>query len=83
MKKIKKFPGMIIAMLVLCMSLSMTAFAAETPVFQDVPADSPWYEGVTYAAENGITSGTSTTTFSPDQTCTRSQIVTFLQRAVG
>ena len=81
MKRIKKFPGMMIAMLVLCMSLSMTAFAAETPVFQDVPVDSPWYDGVTYAAENGITSGTGNGCFTPDQNITARQWAVMLCRA--
>ena len=36
-----------------------------------------------WAVERGITAGTSATTFSPDATCTRGQIVTFLYRAVG
>ena len=47
--------------------------------FEDVTED--WYaEAVAWAAENGITNGTSETKFSPDQTCTRAQIVTFLYR---
>ena len=83
MKKNKKIPGMIIAMLVLCMSLSMTAFAAEAPSFQDVPIDSPWYEGVTYAAENGITSGTGNGCFTPDQHITARQWAVMLCRAYG
>ena len=51
--------------------------------FLDVAADS-WYAApVQWAVEKGITSGTSATTFSPDNTCTRAQILTFLWRAVG
>ncbi len=46
--------------------------------FTDIPADSYYYNAVLWAVENGITSGTSDTTFSPDATCTRAQIVTFL-----
>lgn len=38
---------------------------------------------VLWAVENNITSGTSTTTFSPDQECTRGQVVTFLWRTAG
>lgn len=38
---------------------------------------------VDWAVEQGVTSGTSATTFSPDDTCTRGQIVTFLYRAFG
>ena len=83
MKRFKKIPGMIIAMLVLCMTLSMSAFAAEAPVFQDVAADSPWYDGITYAAENGITSGTGNGNFSPDQNITARQWAVMICRAYG
>ena len=51
--------------------------------FVDVPADAYYYDAVLWAAENGITGGTSDTTFSPDAPCTRAQIVTFLWRAAG
>ena len=55
----------------------------ETPAFTDVP-DGTWYaEAVKWAVEEGITMGTSDTTFSPDLACTRSEIVTFLWRAAG
>ena len=40
-----------------------------------------YYQAVLWAVENGITSGTSATTFSPDRICTRGQIVTFLFRS--
>ena len=40
-------------------------------------------EAVAWAVENGITTGTSPTTFSPDKNCTREQVVTFLWRTVG
>ena len=51
--------------------------------FTDVPANS-WYAGaVAWAVEQGITSGTSDTTFSPNVSCTRAQMVTFLWRASG
>ena len=51
--------------------------------FTDVPADA-WYAGaVAWAVEQGITSGTSDTTFSPNVSCTRAQMVTFLWRASG
>lgn len=39
-----------------------------------------YYNAVLWAVENGITAGTSETTFSPDKICTRAQIVTFLWR---
>ena len=49
--------------------------------FTDVPAGSYYYDAVLWAVENGITKGTSNTTFSPNMTCTRAQIVTFLWRS--
>ena len=49
--------------------------------FTDVKAGSYYYEAVLWAVENGITKGTSDTMFSPDATCTRAQIVTFLWRS--
>ncbi len=50
--------------------------------FTDVPADSYYYSAVLWAVENGVTTGTSETTFSPDAPCDRGQIVTFLHRAM-
>ena len=49
--------------------------------FADVKAGSYYYDAVLWAVENGITKGNSDTMFSPDATCTRAQIVTFLYRA--
>ena len=49
--------------------------------FTDVPAGSYYHDAVLWAVENGITKGTSDTMFSPDATCTRAQIVTFLWRS--
>ena len=51
--------------------------------FADVKAGSYYYDAVLWAMEQGITKGTSDTMFSPDATCTRAQIVTFLWRANG
>ena len=49
----------------------------------DVPVGSYYYNAVLWAIENSITEGTSDTMFSPDATCSRAQIVTFLWRANG
>lgn len=49
--------------------------------FTDVKAGSYYYDAVLWAVENGITKGTSDTMFSPDATCSRAQIVTFLWRS--
>ena len=54
---------------------------SRTMPFTDVPAGSYYYDAVLWAVENGITKGTSETRFSPDDTCTRAQIVAFLWRS--
>ena len=51
--------------------------------FTDVPSGSYYYDAVLWAMEQGITKGTSDTAFSPNASCTRAQIVTFLWRANG
>ena len=51
--------------------------------FGDVPGSAYYYKAVLWAAENGITSGTSAYAFSPDDPCTRAHVVTFLWRAMG
>ena len=48
--------------------------------FADVPSTAPYAQAVAWAVEQGITNGMSATTFGPDLTCTRGQIVTFLWR---
>ena len=50
--------------------------------FTDVAADSFCADAVAWAVENGVTNGTSATTFSPNNGCTRAQIVTFLYRCL-
>ena len=52
-----------------------------TMPFADVPVGSYYYDAVLWAVENGIAKGTSDTTFSPNMTCTRAQIVAFLWRS--
>lgn len=67
--------------IVLIISLGTTAFAANQ--FTDVSKQDYFYKPVMWALENEITSGTSTTTFSPYSTCTRGQVATFLWRLKG
>ena len=52
-----------------------------TMPFADVPVGSYYYDAVLWAVENGIAKGTSDTTFSPNMTCSRAQIVAFLWRS--
>lgn len=51
--------------------------------FKDVKTGAYYYEPVLWAVEREITSGTGADTFSPDLTCSRAQIITFLWRAAG
>ncbi|MDD4510404.1 MAG: Ig-like domain repeat protein [Oscillospiraceae bacterium] len=52
-------------------------------IFTDVAEDAYYYDAVLWAADKGVTNGTSATTFAPNVTCTRAQAVTFLWRAMG
>ncbi len=54
-----------------------------TNPFQDVKSSSPYFKAILWAYENGITTGTSKTRFSPNSTCTNGHVVTFLWRAEG
>ena len=51
--------------------------------FTDVDSSEYYYKAVLWAVEKGITTGTSATTFDPNGSCTRAQVVTFLWRAAG
>ena len=51
--------------------------------FSDVKSSDYFYKPVIWALENGVTTGTTATTFAPTMKCSRSQIVTFLWRAMG
>ena len=52
-------------------------------IFTDVSGDAYYYNAVLWAYENQVTSGTTATTFSPEDTCTSGQVITFLWRALG
>lgn len=54
-----------------------------TNPFEDVTTDDYFYAAAVWAASQGIAGGTSTTTFAPGATCSRSQVVTFQYRAAG
>ncbi|MDE7245400.1 MAG: S-layer homology domain-containing protein [Oscillospiraceae bacterium] len=51
--------------------------------FSDVDAKAYYYDAVQWAVQQGIASGTTETTFSPDQNCTRAQTITLLWRSAG
>ena len=76
----RKLTKVLPVLLLVAALLTVSTGAAD---FQDVPADSYYATAVTWALQNGVTTGTSSTTFSPSATCTRGQVVTFLWRASG
>lgn len=61
----------------------MSPDAGSSTNFTDVPVGADYAKAVAWAVGMGITNGTSSTTFSPNDTCTRGQIATFLYRALG
>lgn len=74
--------------LVLCMTLLLLPTAAAAPqdqgkYFSDVAPDAYYYTPVQWAVQKGIGYGTGTYTFSPEMTCTKAQILTFLWRSQG
>ena len=77
MKKRQFLPVLV---LVLIFGLMVSASAAG---FTDVSSDAYYADAVNWAVSKGITNGTSDTTFSPDDCCTRAQMVTFLWRFAG
>lgn len=84
MKQARRFLSIL---LTLCMVLGMvpgTVFAANSGMpFTDVKEADWFYDAVQYVYENGMMSGTGTSTFSPDTTTTRGMIVTILHRMEG
>lgn len=83
MKNLKKrLFALLCAVTLLTAALPLSVSAASNP-FSDVPDGQYYTKPVLWAVEQGITSGTSATTFSPSTACTRGQIVTFLWRANG
>lgn len=73
----------IAALLVAAIVLSMVPGAFAAASFRDVPAGSWFEKAVAWAVEEGITCGTSETTFSPNLLCTRAQVITFIWRQAG
>lgn len=61
----------------------LTIKVGENVTFTDVKSDDYFYDAVVWAVNEGITNGITTTTFCPDMSCDRAQVVTFLWRAAG
>ena len=76
----KTLASLFLALALLCQSGLLTAPAA---AFSDVDGGLYYAAPIAWAVENGITTGTTGDTFSPDALCTRGQIITFLWRAAG
>ncbi len=60
-----------------------TVYAGWAFIFTDIATDAYYYDATVWAVENGVTTGTSNTTFSPSDNCTRAQVVTLLYRLAG
>lgn len=83
MRNLRKMAALLMAA-ALIFSMSMTAFAAvDDTGFSDVDANAWYAEAATYCRDNGLMSGTSTTTFSPDATMTRAMLAVVLYRLSG
>lgn len=80
--KVKTAFSTVVSFALLLSLLAVPTYAAESK-FSDVSANAYYADAVAWAVEQGITSGTSATTFSPGSTCTRAQILTFIWRANG
>ena len=78
----KRFLTLALA-LTLCAGLAVPAAAAGTMPFTDVKESDWFYSYVKTMYDNELVSGTTPTTFSPNERCTRAQIVTFIYRALA
>lgn len=79
----KRTISLLLAVILLFGLLPVRAHAEQTNPFTDVKTTDFFYEAVLWAVERKITNGTSSTQFSPKNPCTREQVVTFLNRALG
>lgn len=83
MRNLKRAAALL-AVLILCLGLSVTAFAAEADTgFSDVDAGDWYAEAAVYCRDNGLMNGTTATTFSPNVTMTRAQLCAVLYRMAG
>lgn len=85
-KPMKRLFALVLAACLLLAGLPLSAGTAGSPSvsgsnpFRDVASGDYFYRPVLWAVRNNITAGTSATTFSPNDGCTRGQIVTFLYK---
>ncbi len=83
MKKRKNLVAALLAGVLLSFTGLEAAGASLPDSFEDVEQGRFYYDAVYWALENGVTTGTSATTFSPEEACTRAQTVAFLWRMAG
>lgn len=74
--------GMVVTVLARCFAKDLDSYAAQTK-FTDVSQDVYYAKAVNWAVSQGVTKGTSETTFAPNDLVTREQIATFLYRAAN
>lgn len=79
---LKRITAITIAVAVLLAMMPISTAAKSNP-FNDVKASDYFAEPVQWAVDEGVTKGTSATTFSPHDTCTRAQIITMIWRSFG
>ena len=83
MRNLKRAAALL-AVLILCLGLSVTAFAAEADTgFSDVDAGDWYAEAAVYCRDSGLMNGTTATTFPPNVTMTRAQLCAVLYRMAG
>ena len=68
-------------LLVIAMAVALFVVPASAAEFKDVKTTDYFYPAVQWAVKNGITAGTTATTFGPEDSCTRAQVMTFLWRS--
>ena len=74
---------MVLILTISTVTIGLLPVSVAAASFTDVSDDAYYAEAVAWAVENNITKGTTDTTFSPNNGCTRAQVVTFLWRAAG
>lgn len=79
----KRFLAMVMTLAMLLSLLPASALAVGTNPFTDVESNDWFYDEVLYVNDEGLMTGTSTTTFSPADNTTRGMIVTILHRLTG
>ena len=83
MKRTTRFAALFLSMVLLLSGLGPAVLGTEASDFRDVPENAYYAPAVDWAVREGVTNGTAADAFSPEEACTRGQVVTFLWRAAG